>query len=127
VDPGRTAGPRSNCEPGNKDPDLKHQLVPVADLASALRGLKAEPRWVYAAAIAPPPQPVSIRDDGTGNPMVESVCQNALAPKVQPAPRLNKFVASFDADRGKAFTVCQDSLEAPLGTIAADLAALLAQ
>ncbi|HEY3357008.1 MAG TPA: hypothetical protein VGQ83_27405 [Polyangia bacterium] len=125
VDPGRQQGPRQDCQPGNKDTNPLHQLTPVEDFASQLKGLKPQdPRMVYVSVIAAPPSPVAIGLDAQGYPDLQPSCTGAIG-SGDPGIRLTKFVAQFDSDRGSFISICAQDLKAAMEKIANELAQIL--
>ncbi|HEY3356344.1 MAG TPA: hypothetical protein VGQ83_24035 [Polyangia bacterium] len=80
ADVGRTAGPRTDCAQGSKDPNPKHQLVPVEALADALKAVKPQsPRMVYAAVFGGAPAPVAVGLDSQGYPDLQPSCRGSTS------------------------------------------------
>jgi hypothetical protein len=110
-DPGRTAGSRTSCQPGTKEPDRpEHQLVPVEQLATFLKGMKPDPRLVSVALLAPPAAAadgtIVVETTDAGVPDLASVCTSATFGDAWPAVRLNRFAQLFDADRVSVASIC---------------------
>jgi hypothetical protein len=125
---GRQAGTHSGCAPGSKDPDPKHQLVPVETFARDLKALKASPRMVYAAVFAGPPGPVHILADANGFPDLQPSCglgTGIWQGHADPAFRLEAFTRQLDADRGRFFDACTADADESFAAIGADLATAL--
>ena len=127
ADVGRSPGARTDCVPGNKDPNPKHQLVPVADFVHALKALKPQsPRMVYAATLAAPPSPVETALDVNGCPDLQPSCGGgAYNPSGDPGIRLWDFSTRFDADRGRWYDICSTAWSDAFAEIGADLATAL--
>ena len=101
---GREEGPHESCAPGSQDPDPRHKLIPVGEVAAFLKGLKSDPRRVYVAAIAGPPEPVLVGADSNG-PRVQKSCQGEVGAG-WPGIRIDAFLREFDPDRGRFFPMC---------------------
>jgi hypothetical protein len=126
---GYDGGPRSDCAPGNADPDPRYQLVQVADVVSFLQGFKDDPSRVYVAVIGGPPAPVSI--DANVYPSPAPTC-TGTGPgtcyfEALPGIRLAALVGALGSPGGRFLNLCSGSggLKPQLDQIGADLAALL--
>jgi hypothetical protein len=125
LDPGRQQGPRPGCEPGSKDANPLHQLLPVEELAAALKALKPQnPRLIYTSVIAAPPAPVAVGVDAQGYPDLQPAC-TGLGSGADPGLRLSKFVSQFDADRASFISICTSDLQAAMEKIAKKLAEMI--
>jgi hypothetical protein len=126
VDPGRSQGPRSDCEPGSFQPDKpQHQLTPVEDFASFIKNLKPQdPRMTYVSVIAGPPAPISVGLDANGYPDLQPACSGGIG-AADPATRLAQFVTQFDDDRVSFISICQPDLKQAMEKIAGELAQIL--
>jgi hypothetical protein len=120
ADPGRDAGPRHDCVPGNKDSDPLHQLTPVEEFVDFLKALKPEPHSLYVAVIAAPPEPVKVGLDANWHPDLQPACAGGLG-TADPAIRLAKLVALLPPHRGSFFSCCQPDLSAVERAIGRDL------
>jgi hypothetical protein len=124
ADPGRAAGPRQNCVPGNKSSNPAEQLTPVEDFASFLKSLKPNSRQVYLSAITGPSAPVQVGTDSNGFPDLQPSCTGMLG-TADPGIRLTKLVGLFDSDRASFINICANDLSAAMDKIAVDLASML--
>jgi hypothetical protein len=120
-DPGRAEGARSGCVPGSFDPDPLHQLLPVDDFVAFLRGLKPDPRWTFVAVVGSPPEPIVVTRDANGYPSLAIPCDSCY-----PALRLPVFVAGFDSDRSRYYSVCGQNDDMDYAPYMAELGAALA-
>jgi hypothetical protein len=121
VDPGRRQGPRENCEPGNKDADTGHQLIPTQDLAVFLKALKPwNPGLVYVTVIAGPAGPVEIGLDANGYPDMQPACTGGMG-TADPGLRLAQFVSWFSGRHGVFASVCDADLSGPLSDLGSRL------
>jgi hypothetical protein len=110
ADPGRDTGSRLNCEVGSFQPDKpEHQLTPVEDFATFLKGLKPDPRMVSVSVLAGPSAPVVVTLDANSYPTLEPACSGGLG-NAYPALRLDKLTRLFDADRASFTSICADDL-----------------
>jgi hypothetical protein len=120
-DVGRTAGARTGCEPGTKEPGTpSHQLVPVESYAYFLKSLKPDPRLVSLAILAGPPTPVTVGLDEQGNPDLQPSCTSSTL-AADPAIRLTKLARQFDADRASFVSLCNDDLAGAMGQLGAQV------
>jgi hypothetical protein len=106
-------------------------LTKIADYATFLKGLKADPRKVLVGALVGPATPVAVElrmapGGGTPQPALTHACtfQSGAATSVaDPAVRIAELAALFD--RHAVDTICQADLSPGLGDIAQQLAPLL--
>jgi hypothetical protein len=109
ADPGRSQGPRENCEPGNLDSNPAHQLIPPEDFVAFLKGLKpGRPDLVYVSVIAGPTTPVAVGLDANGYPDLQPSCTGGMG-SADPALRLAKFARGFGS-HGSFGSVCDADL-----------------
>ena len=125
TDPGRAAGSREDCVPGNKDSNTAHQLYATKDIADFMKALKPRaPRLVYVSVIAGPATPVSVALDVYSYPAVQPSCTGDIG-SAAPATRLTEFVGFFDADRARFISLCDADTVGALDLIGGDLVQLL--
>jgi hypothetical protein len=126
---GYDGGPRSDCAPGNVDPDPRYQLVQIADVVGFLQGLKDDPSRVYVAVIGGPPAPVTI--DANVYPSPEPTC-TGTGPgtcyfEARPGIRLAALIEVLGSRSGRFLDLCGGTgeLQPQLDQVGVDLAALL--
>jgi hypothetical protein len=130
-----SAGPLSGCasNDGAAADDPLHALFPVRLFIDYFRRLKASPDRLVLAAIAAPPEPFTISQLADGSPClahscgpIGSVCDTPTgdAPYGDPAVRLKQVIDSA-GDNGSFLTICQDSYQQAMQTIATRLRILI--
>jgi hypothetical protein len=106
-------------------------LLPVGNLVTSLKGLKADPNRVVVAAIAGPPTPYKvnvgpseIKGDPSMWPYVEHSCLHTEVGGSQtyadPAVRINQWIGGFGA-QGRFESLCADDFTGVLQAIAAQV------
>ena len=100
-------------------------LIPVADVASALRSVKPFPdQQIVVTAITGPPMPYGVKwlsppitDTGPW-PYVAHSCTASDGSDADPAVRINQWVQSF-GDNGIFLPICTDNYGSALDRLAA--------
>jgi hypothetical protein len=110
---------------GDPDPTMGH-LVTVASFTSFLKGLKADPRDVFVAALDGPSTPYVVTGymnqaaGGEVDPQVGHSCMQTLGTDMiyaDPAVRINQWVSAFGAN-GFAQSICDTDLHGIFDTLA---------
>ena len=111
---------------GNPDPTMGH-LVTVASFIQFLKGLKADPRDVFIAALAGPSTPYIVTGatnpaaNNEVDPQIEHSCMRTMGTQTiyaDPAVRINQGVAAFGAN-GFTQSICDDDLHGIFNSLAA--------
>jgi len=111
---------------GNPDPTMGH-LVTVASFVAFLKGLKADPRDVFVAALDGPSTPYVVTGymnaaaSDEVDPQVSHSCTQMLGADVvyaDPAVRINQWVTAFGAN-GFTQSICDPDLHGVFNMLAA--------
>jgi len=110
---------------GNPDPTMGH-LVTVASFIGFLKGLKADPRDVFVAALDGPSTPYIVTG-GTNpaannevDPQIVHSCTRTMGTQTiyaDPAVRINQWVSAFGAN-GFMQSICDDDLHGIFSSLA---------
>jgi len=110
----------------------KGRLTKVADFVSFLKGLKPDPRKIFVAALAGPPEPYVVTTHtaifGTTSevqPMIAHSCSTASdSSYADPVVRIRAWIDAFGAN-GVLENICADDLSGPMARIGAALGAAI--
>jgi hypothetical protein len=112
------------------------RLLRVADVATALKGLKADPSKVFVASIGAPAKPYKVnlgpsfvQGDTSMWPYVEHSCQSNPTPSVilfgDPGVRTNQWISAFGAN-GLVEDICETTYAGALQRIATQMVKMTA-
>ena len=119
----------TGCVPAEE----KGRLTRVADFVSFVKGLKPDPRKIFVAALAGPPEPYAVTThnttfaDGTTEvqPTIAHSCTTtADSSYADPVVRIKTWVDAFGAN-GVLENICTDDLSGPMSRIGAALGAAI--
>ncbi len=116
-------GPYQTCVSAEDD-----VLLNVADVVTALKGLKPDPNQVFVSAITGPPTPYSVTDDNIPNnddpvrfwPKVGHSCSQPDGTYADPSVRISQALQAFGTN-GVFNSICADSFTPALQNIAGQI------
>jgi hypothetical protein len=118
----------SGCVPAEE----KGRLTHVADFVSFVKGLKTDPRKVFVAALAGPPEPYTVTTHtaliGSAMEVQPAMAHSCTAASdssyADPVVRIKSWVDAFGAN-GTLENICADDLSGPMARIGAALGAAI--
>lgn len=106
-------------------------LTRISTFVAQLKALKADPSQVIVSAIAGPATPYvvsqttpTLKDDPSMWPMINHSCTQADGTNGDPAIRISDWVSAFGS-KGSFLSICNESFEPALKTIAASVGSSL--
>ncbi|HSZ81400.1 MAG TPA: hypothetical protein VLA14_03910 [Polyangia bacterium] len=125
--PSRTmAGTLTGCQSAEDG-----TLTKVSDIVASLKTLKADPNMILIAALAGPPEPVTVQlgppglpNDPSPWPSLAPSCTSPDGVAARPGVRIEQWVYAF-GHNGVLATPCDDSYASSLQSIAQSIAAVL--